>query len=160
MLKPADLKDIRKEISEIDRKSLEEICGKLIRYKKENKELLSYLLFWSEDETLFQEELTLAITEMMKEVNTTTVFWAKKTIRKIVRNMNRYIGFSKNSITEIEVRIHFCEEMKKLRLPIHQSKVLINIYEAQIKKIHSALGKIHEDLQRDYEEKIRLISKI
>ena len=154
MLKPAELKDIRKEISTIDRKSLEEICGKLIRFKKENKELLSYLLFWSEDETLFQEELTSAITDLMQDVNTTSVFWAKKTIRKIVRHMNRYLGFSGNKITELEVRIHFCEEMKKLSLNIHESKVLVNIQEAQIKKIHVALKSIHEDLQRDYEERI------
>lgn len=158
MLKPADLKDIRKEISTIDRKSLEEICGKLIRFKKENKELLSYLLFWSEDETLFQQELTQAITEMMKQVNTTTVFWAKKTIRKIVRHMNRYLGFSGDKITELEVRIHFCEELKDLKLNIRQSKVLLNIYEAQLKKIHMALVGIHEDLQRDYEGRINALA--
>lgn len=157
MLKPADLKDIRKEISTIDRKSLEEICGKLIRFKKENKELLSYLLFWSEDETLFQQELTQAISEMMKEVNTTTVFWAKKTIRKIVRHMNRYLGFSGDKITELEVRIHFCEELKGLKLNIRHSKVLENLYVAQLKKINAAFVGIHEDLQRDYEGRINAL---
>lgn len=154
MLKPAELKEIRKEVSTIDRKSLEEICGKLIRFKKENKELLSYLLFWSEDEILFQQELASAITEWMQDVNIARVFLAKKTIRKIVRNMNRYLGFSGDKITELEVRIHFCEEMKKHVINIHESKVLVNIQEAQIKKIHAALKSIHEDLQRDYEERI------
>jgi uncharacterized membrane protein YvbJ len=116
------------------------------------------LLFWSEDETLFQQELIHSISEMMQEVNTTTVFWAKKTIRKIVRNMNRYLSFSENKITEIEVRIHFCEEMRNLKLKINQSKVLVNIYEAQLKKINAAFASVHEDLQRDYEERIDILT--
>lgn len=151
MLKPAGVRDIKKELQFKDRKSLEELCLRLSKYKKDNKEFLSYLLFWSEDEKEYVREIKVAIVEMMNDVNVRNVYWAKKTIRKVLRNMNKYIRFSSNPTTEIELRIFFCKEMKSLPLDWRSSKVLTNIYEGQLKKINQAMGKIHEDLKRDYE---------
>lgn len=159
MLKPADLKEIRKELALQDRKDLEEICVRLTRFKKDNKELLTYLLFWSEDEEQYIREINAAISEMMVEARGLTIYTAKKTIRKVVRNMNRYLRFSGNKTTDLEVRIHFCEEMNQLNINFRRSKMLTGIYEAQVKKIRIALKSIHEDLQRDYEGRIRDLEK-
>jgi hypothetical protein len=48
--------------------------------------------------------------------------------------------------------------MRNLKLKINQSKVLVNIYEAQLKKINAAFASVHEDLQRDYEERIDILT--
>lgn len=150
MLKPAGVRDIKKDLQLRDRKSLEEFCLRLGKFKKENKELISYLLFWSEDEREYIREIQITITEMMGEVNTSNVYYAKKTIRKVVRQMNRYIRYSGVKTTEIEVRLYFCKEMNELPLDWKYSKVMRNLYNTQIGKIEKAMEKIHEDLQRDY----------
>lgn len=151
MLKPAGVRDIKKELLHKDRESLEEVCMRLAKFKKENKELITYLLFWSNDEREFLREVQITIAEMMGEVNIKSVFYAKKTIRKVVRQMNRYIRYSGVKTTEIEARLFFCKEMKSLPMDWQWSKVMTNIYEGQLKNIKSAMQKVHEDLQRDYE---------
>ncbi len=57
---------------------LVEVCARLIKYKKENKELLTYILFESGDETYFIENLKIEVTAMFMEVNVKSMHWAKK----------------------------------------------------------------------------------
>ena len=42
--------DLRKKIKYIDRQNLENLCLRLARYKIENKELITYFLFESQNE--------------------------------------------------------------------------------------------------------------
>jgi hypothetical protein len=49
-MKAASINEIKKELGELDAKALRDICMRLAKYKKENKELLTYLLFEAHDE--------------------------------------------------------------------------------------------------------------
>ena len=49
-MKAATLKEIKTELSHVSHDALLEICLKLAKFKKENKELLTYLLLESESE--------------------------------------------------------------------------------------------------------------
>ena len=48
-MKAASAQDIKAALKESDQKQLVELCLRLTRYKKENKELLSFLLFEADD---------------------------------------------------------------------------------------------------------------
>ena len=55
-------------MAHISEKELMELCLSLIRYKKENKELVTYLLYEKHDEPYFIEKLCIDIDEMFAEI--------------------------------------------------------------------------------------------
>ena len=139
---------------------LSEVCFKLIKFKKENKELLHYLLFESGDEKTYVKNLKQEVDAMFEEVNTQTVYWAKKTIRKILRWINKYCRFSGQATTQIELLLYFCSKMNELPLHWSDSKVMINLYQSQLKKTDKLLLTLHEDLQFDYRENVNRLKEI
>ena len=49
-MKSANIREIKKELKELPPNQVMELCLRLCRFKKENKELLTYLLFEAHDE--------------------------------------------------------------------------------------------------------------
>lgn len=153
-MKPASLAEIRKELKTRDPKQLAELCLRLGRFKKDNKELLTYLLFEAQDESGYIEAIKYDIDDMMEEINTSHIYYAKKGLQKILRQLNKNIRYSGNKQTEVEVLLYFCQAIRDSGIAIHHSNVLINMYERQKVKIKKALNSLHEDIQADYEVEI------
>ncbi len=153
-MKPASLAEIRKELKTRDPKELAELCLRLGRFKKDNKELLSYLLFEAQDEAAYIEAIKYDIDDMMDEINTSHIYYAKKGLQKILRQLNKNIRYSGNKQTEVEVLLYFCQAVRDSGIPIHRSTVITNMYERQKVKIQKALSSLHEDIQADYESVI------
>ena len=149
-MKPASLADIKRELKSRDHDTVLQLCLRLGRFKKDNKELLSYMLFESDDEVAFISSVKEDIEEQMTELNMNTLYYAKKGLRRVIRNMDKNIRYSGIKETEIEIRLHLCQSMKKMPLNIIRSTTVINIYDRQIVKIQKALNGLHEDLQADY----------
>jgi hypothetical protein len=147
---------LKKEIQAMPKVELIEVCNKLIKYKKENKELLHYVLFESTNEANYVEQLKNEVSKMFQDVNTQAVYFAKKTIRKILRFIAKYCKFSEILTTHIDVLIHFCKEMNQLSLHWKEHKVMVNLYQSQLKKIEKLIATLHEDLQYDYRQKLIL----
>jgi hypothetical protein len=147
---------LKKEIQAMPKAELIEVCNRLIKYKKENKELLHYVLFESTNEANYVEQLKNEVSKMFQDVNTQTVYFAKKTIRKILRFIAKYCKFSEIPTTHIDVLIHFCKEMNQLSLHWKEHKVMVNLYQSQLKKIEKLIATLHEDLQYDYRQKLIL----
>lgn len=147
---------LKKEIQAMPKAELIEVCNKLIKYKKENKELLHYVLFESTNEAYYVKQLKNEVSKMFQDVNTQTVYFAKKTIRKILRFIAKYCKFSEIPTTHIDVLIHFCKEMNQLSLHWKEHKVMVNLYQSQLKKIEKLIATLHEDLQYDYRQKLIL----
>lgn len=153
----ASLADIKKELRTLDEAQAQELCMKLAKYKKENKELLTYLLFEADDEPAYVTAVKNQLDEMFLAVNATAVYFQKKTLRKILRFANKQIKYSGNKQTELEIRIFFCRKMKEARLMMRSNTVLYNLYVGQLKKIESAFAKLPEDLRTDYERDLNFI---
>lgn len=149
-MKAATVAEIRKELKTRSEKELMELVLRLSKFKKENKELLTYLLYEVDDETAYIKSIKLKIDEQFADMNTSRVFYAKKTIRKILRNIKKYIRYSKKKPTEVELLMYFCVKMKALPNRIRRNRVMTNIYEQQLKMMKKAMEKLHEDLQYDY----------
>lgn len=146
--------DLRKELTELDKKKLVDLCLRLGRSRVENKEFLAYLIFYAADEEAYVEQVKAEMDLQLKEMNTSNFYLAKKTIRKVLRTANKHIKFSDSKDTELQLRIHFCKRIKQSKVSISKHQVLFNLYNNQLKKIESVLKKIHEDLQYDYRKEI------
>ncbi|MEO7522980.1 MAG: hypothetical protein ABIT58_02735 [Ferruginibacter sp.] len=149
-MRAASLKDIKTELETQPQSALLGLCLRLAKFKKENKELLTYLLFEDGNEAGYIESITTEVDYAFGELNIKSIYIAKKNLRKILRSINRYIKYSGLKTTEASLLIHFCRKIKVSGLPIDKSTQLSNIYASQIKKIKTAIGTMHEDLQYDY----------
>ena len=69
-------------------------CLRLAKFKKENKELLTFLLFEADDITGYIENVKQEITDFFDEINTSNIYYIKKSVRKILRHINKHIRFS------------------------------------------------------------------
>ena len=156
-MRVASLKEIKTELNALPPDQLVELCVRLVKHKKENKELVAYLLFDAEDEKAYILEVKSEIDELFKEVNKSNSYLAKKTIRKILRIANKQIKFSGLKQTEVEVLIHFCLKLKKVGIPMPINSTLGNLYLRQFQKIHKILATLHEDLQADFAEELKLL---
>lgn len=150
-MKPASLADIRKELKSRNSEELGALCLRLGRFKKDNKELLTYLLFDAQDEAGYIQSVKYHIDDMMEEVNTSHIYYAKKGLQKILRQLNKNIRYSGNKQTEVEILLYFCQSINESGISIRKSSVLTNLYERQKAKITKALASLHEDIQADYE---------
>jgi len=153
----ASIQEIKKELRTLDVDKLQELCMRLAKYKKENKELLNYLLFEAHNEQAYIENVKEELNELFKTVPSSNVYFVKKSLRKILRFANRQIKYSGIKQTEVEVRIFFCAKMKEAKIPRNPGTVLFNLYQQQLKKIESTFAKLPEDIQADYERELKSI---
>ena len=89
-------------------KDLLEYCLRLAKFKKENKELLAFLLFEARDLSTFINRVKQEMNEHFREINNSNVYFIKKSLRKILSNVNKKIRISMSAQAEAEILIHFC----------------------------------------------------
>lgn len=149
-MKAVSLKDIKLELSHRSANELQEICLHLSRFKKENKELLFYLLFLSSDEEAYIASIKKFMDEGFEAINRQSYFYIRKSIRKILTQTKKYIRYSQKKETEVELLLYFCKKMKAFRPSIKNSLQLENLYKRQVILIKKTIASLHEDLQYDY----------
>ncbi|MEQ9412354.1 MAG: hypothetical protein RIF39_00915 [Cyclobacteriaceae bacterium] len=153
-MKTATVHEIKKELATLDTDQVQTLCLRLAKFKKENKELLTYLLFEAHDEQAYVLDAKRETEEQFNALSNMNVYYVKKSVRRILRLVNKQIKYSGLPTTELALRIHFCEQMKDKAIPMGKSVVLANMYQQQINKIDKALSKLEEDLQYDYKAEI------
>ncbi len=153
-MKAATVRELKIELSGRSPDELVNICLRLSKFKKENKELLTYLLYESSNEASFVVAIKREIHEEFNKINTSSYFYIKKSVRKILRTTKKYIRYSGNKETEVELLIFFCTELKEI-LPLSDRLLpLKNLYFRTLETINKALSSLHEDLQYDYGNEI------
>jgi len=136
-------------------KELRDLCLRLSRFKKENKELITYLLFEASDEASYMESVKNEIDKQFELINKKNFYFIKKSLRRILFNTRKYIRYSQNKETEISLLIYFCLKMKKFTPSIQGNAALRNLYLRQLEAIREKVGSLHEDLQLDYEMELK-----
>ena len=149
-MKPAGIKAIKEELKTRSREELTELCLNLSKFKKENKELLTYLLFESDDENYFIQGIKEEIKTQFEEVNRKSYYYVKKSIRKILRNTKKTIRYSKKKQTEVELILFFCKMLGEFSPSIKKSIPLTNIFEREILRVQKIIVSLDPDLQYDY----------
>ncbi len=150
-MKAASISQIKKELKHKSQEEILELCLRLVRYKKENKELLSYLMFEEYNEQGYITDIKEEIDESFTEINRNSYFYIKKSVRKIQRTIKKYIKYSKKKETEVELLMYFCKKLRDMKPSIDNNVALFNIYYKQKESIKKTIKSLHEDLQYDYD---------
>lgn len=149
-MKAVTVKELKQELNTRSQKELIDLCLRLSRFKKENKELLTYLLFESSNEAYYIQSVKQEIDTQFEEINKSSYYFIKKSVRKILRITKKYIRYSQKKETEVELMIYFCSKLKSMKPSIKHNVALRNLYQRQIDAIIKAMAGLHEDLQYDY----------
>ncbi|MEM6893177.1 MAG: hypothetical protein AAF554_05760 [Bacteroidota bacterium] len=149
-MKAATVAQLKKELQYRNPEELLELCLRLSKFKKENKELLTYLLFEAHNEEGYIQTVQSELDEMFSDINTNSFFYIKKSVRKILRALRKYIRYSGKKETEVELLLYFCQKLHDFEPSIYRNTTLVNLYERQIASIQKKIALLHEDLQYDY----------
>lgn len=158
-MKAVTVKEIKEELNSRSPKELRELCLRLSRFKKENKELLTYILFESSNEVSYKESVKRELDEQFDHINKESYSYIKKSVRKILRITRKYIRYSLKKQTEVDLLIYFCIKLKNFSPSIHKNTGLLNLYNRQIDAIIKKVSSLHEDLQFDYSTELDELTK-
>jgi hypothetical protein len=156
-MKIATVNEIKQELNVITPAEVKKLCLRLAAFKKENKELLSYLLFEAHNEHGYIESIKYEMDEEFMDLPKANLHLTKKSIRRILRTITKYGRYTGSAQSQIEMLIYFCGKLKSSGIPIHKSPALENMYSQQLKKINKLLASLHEDLRFDYSKQLELL---
>lgn len=153
-MKAATVSQIKKELAYRSQEELLELCLRLSKFKKENKELLTYLLFESIDEEEYIQNIKTEIDSEFNAINTKNFFYVKKSVRKILKLIKKYSRYSLKKETEAELMLYFLSKLKDLRPSIKRNTTLLKLYQRQLTSVKKLISALHEDLQYDYQQEL------
>lgn len=156
-MKAASVSDIKKELQTLPPSELLAICLRLAKFKAENKELLTYLLFEAHDVRGFIASVKEEIDEAFAEIGRDRTYLAKKKLRKIIRITNKYIRYMGNKEAEPELLLYICQHMKDAYMVNRRNVQVQNIYMQLLKKSVKVIASLHPDLQYDY---VRVVNQL
>jgi hypothetical protein len=149
-MKSASIQEIKTELKTLPASDLTELCLRLAKFKKDNKELLTYLLFEAAGESTFITTIKKEMDEGFSELPKPNLYLTKKTLRRILRTATKQIRYMASPQAEVELLTYFCRKVRDTRIPIQDSPVLNNLYRQQLKKVRATIATLHEDLQYDF----------
>ena len=158
-MKPATVKQLKDELRHRSSQELLEICLRLSKFKKENKELLTYLLLEADNEAAYIKRVKEGMDEQFEQVSNNSYYFIKKSIRKILKNVKKYSRYSGKKETEVELLIYFLIKMDRFSPSIHKDITLQNLYDRQLALVRKRLSSLHEDLQHDFEVELEQLSR-
>lgn len=153
-MKTASIKIIKDDLKYKSQEELLQLCLRLANFKKENKELLTYLLFEEEHQESYIQGIKEEIDRLFEEINTDSYFYIRKSVRKILRLVKKYIRYSKNKETEAELLLYFCDCLFYFKPSIKRYNALSNLYRREYLALQKKIHLLHEDLQYDYTEQL------
>lgn len=159
-MKAATVSQLKKELSYRSPSELLELCLRLAKFKKENKEMLTYLLFESINEEEYIQNIKTEIDQEFRGINTKNFFYIKKSIRKILKLIKKYSRYSLKKETEVELLLYFLAKLKDFRPTIKRNTTLVNLYRRQLTAVKKLISTLHEDLQYDYQQELEELEKL
>ncbi|MGI4751335.1 MAG: hypothetical protein ACRYFB_11945 [Janthinobacterium lividum] len=141
--------DLKKELQHLSNAEIAALCLRMARFKKENKELLTYLLFKADDPDAFVQEYKEEMNGQFKQLPGKS-YHAVKTLRKISTQMNNQIRYSGLDTVKVELLLHFCHSYIENVYHHNSYKPLHNMLYRFAEKTKVAIQKMHEDFQHDY----------
>lgn len=149
MLKAASIAELKAELQTLSQEELVAICLRLARFKRDNKELMGYLLFEAHQPDIYAEQVKQMMTDEFAAVNTANIWFAKKSIRKILRLANKYAKYAGSKELEVQLHIHYLNGLKQLPDHIIKAPIMDKLARSEEQKIRKLIRSLHEDLQYD-----------
>ena len=149
-MKAKSLKELREELVYAEKQDLVDFCLQLARFKLENKELLTYELFYKHNKDLYLSEIEAHIDNEFDGLYDKSYFYLKKGVQKINRHVKKFIRIAKNPEIEVHLLLYFLKKFTAYEPDLLKDKILNNMYHREYKLVTNRIGKLHPDLQYDY----------
>jgi hypothetical protein len=111
-------------------------------------------LFESSDGRAYIDNVKAYMQQQFEEINTSSLYFVKKSLRKILRMLSKYIRYTGSAEAEADLILFFCITLKNSGIPIEKNPVIKNMFQNQLKKISKAIATMHEDLQYEYTKEL------
>lgn len=159
-MKAATLYQIKKELETISPQKLMALTLRLIKFKTENKELISYLLFDEDDLAGYISDIKYEVSELLSAIDTMPPYLAKRTLRKALKRIAKYCKYMSSKDAEAELLVHFCKVIHGFGISRYTFKAILNIYLNTLIKVEKLLPLVHTDLQNDYKAELLRLRNI
>lgn len=147
------LSDLKKELLELSKPELIQLCLRVAKLKRENKELLAYLIYDVDDPLFYAQKLKPEIKEVFNQPFQHP-YYLTKSIRKAMRLITKYYRFTSNKQGETELLIYLVEEFHQTWRYEYRYQALGKVIFRCLEKAQSNLNKIAEDFKADFEQPI------
>lgn len=157
-MKANSLKEIKTELTEKNKAELIQLCIKLVKLRKENKEMLSFLLFGAENVQSYIDDLKILLQNEFTLLN----FPARqklKHIRKTLRTLKKHIRYIEHLESEIHLRLWFCQTLIDNCSHAEIRGAYQKLIQSEIRQIENKIPKLHEDLIFDSRQELEEIKK-
>jgi hypothetical protein len=144
-----NLQAIKKELQHLSGPQVADLCLRLAKYKKENKELLSYLMFEADNDTEYIINVKEEVDAMFGSLLSHS-YYAAKGLRKILKLITKHVKFMASKTAEIELLLHYCRNYIAHIDRRTGFKPLRTLLVKPLEKIGKLISSLHEDLQFDY----------
>lgn len=148
------LSEIKKELSYLSEKEVNELLLDLVKFNRENKAYLYFKLYGRDNPALFVQMVQEELEGEFAKANRTNSFYAKKSSQSIRRKLNKSLKLSKIKTDQIDLILFFCEKLKEYGYLKFQNSIVDNLYQVQLGKAKKLISGLHEDLKWDYEMKM------
>lgn len=156
-MKAKSLRELREELVYAEKQDLVDFCLQLARFKLENKELLTYELFYKHNKDLYLSEIEAHIDKEFDGLNDASYFYLKKGVQKINRHVKKYIRIAKNPEIEVHLLLYFLKKFTTYEPDLLKDRILNNMYHREYKLVKNRIEKLHPDLQFDYRMALEIL---
>lgn len=148
------LSEIKKELSYLNEKEVNELLLDIVKFSRENKAYLYFRLYSRDNPGLFVEMVQQELEEEFAKANRSNSYYVKKSSQTIRRKLNKNLKLSKNKTDQIDLILFFCEKLKEYGYLKSRNSIVDNLYQVQLGKAKKLISGLHEDLKWDYEMKM------
>lgn len=153
----ATIDTIKAELKQLPPKQVLDLLLRLARFKKENKELLTYILFESTNESEYVEQVKREIAEEMGELDGLPGYQYKKQFRKIQRKINKPIKYMGSKAATAELYLHMVRLISGKRKTNYLVPFLDKTVQQYMAKIEKLLPGIEDDLAADLRRQMKQV---
>lgn len=156
----ASIKQLKDTLSTLGREELTGLLLRMVKFKKENKELLTFLLYEAGDLDAYVYEISQEIKDEFENYRLKTAYYKRKGCRRILRILKKYIKYAADKEVEVRLLLAYVSMVAESKTFI-ADRVIQKIAFRQLLLAEKSIVKLHEDLQYEYklelEELIRRI---
>jgi len=145
----ASIKQLKDTLSKLGREALIGLLLRMVKFKKENKELLTFLLFEADDLDAYVYEITLLIKDEFENYRLKTAYYKRKGCRRVLRMLKKYIKYSADKEVEVRLLLAYVSMVAESKTFIND-RVIQKIALRQLLLAEKSIVKLHEDLQYEY----------
>lgn len=149
------LTEIKRELSYLNEKEINELLLDLVKFNRENKAYLYFKLYSRNNPGLFVELVQQELEAEFSKAIQSNSYHVKKSSQSIRRKFNKFLKLTKNKTDQVDLILFFCEKLNEYGYLRFRNPVVDNLYKVQLGKAKKLVSGLHEDLKWDYETKMK-----